>query len=268
MVKTALITGASSGIGFEIAKIFSKNGYHLVLVSENKEELENAAREIDNQHDIQIKLIIKDLSKPSAAQELYDDIVAYGSDIDVLVNNAGFGISGKFTDLGADQQTSLIQLNIVALTQLCRLFGADMVKRHSGRILNVASTAAFQPGPFMSTYYASKAYVLFLSEALNNELARDGVNVTALCPGPTQTNFIARADISDTKIANVPWIMNADEVARIGFVGLMRGKKIVIPGFMNKLLAFIVKFIPRPIVLLIMCSLNRKPVVGENRKKA
>ena len=168
MVKTALITGASSGIGFEIAKIFSKNGYHLVLVSENKEELENAAREIDNQHDIQIKLIIKDLSKPSAAQELYDDILASGYDIDVLVNNAGYGISGQFTDLGADQQTSLIQLNIVALTQLCNLFGTDMVKRHSGRILNVASTAAFQPGPFMSTYYASKAYVLSLSEARIN----------------------------------------------------------------------------------------------------
>ena len=198
------------------------------------------------------------MSRPSGVRELYDDIVADGKDINILVNNAGFGIGGEFTEITTSRHTDLIQLNIVALTQLCKLFGTDMVKRRTGRILNVASTAAFQAGPFMSTYFASKAYVLSLSEALNYELARYGVTVTVLCPGPTQTNFITRADISETKLANLPWIMNPAEVAKAGFEGLMKGKKIVIPGFMNKFLAVIVKFLPRSLVILTISYLNRK----------
>jgi short-subunit dehydrogenase len=268
MNKTVLITGASAGIGYELSKVFSKNGYNLVLVSRNKQRLEVIAKEMENQHDIQAKVIPKDLSKSSAPQELYDEIVADGIDITVLVNNAGFGINGKFTDFSADKHMELIQLNITSLTLLCKLFGTDMVKRRSGSILNVASTAAFQAGPLMSTYYASKAYVLLLSEALKNELAQDGVNVSVLCPGPTQTEFSVRADMSSAKIVNVPWKMSAAEVAEIGFSGLMKGKKIIIPGLMNKLLAFSVRFTPRSVLVLITRSLNQKQAVSEVHKKA
>jgi hypothetical protein len=262
MNKTVLITGASAGIGYELSKVFAENGYNLVLVSRNKQRLEVIAKEMENQHDIQAKVIPKDLSKSTASQELYDDIVADGINIAVLVNNAGFGINGKFTDLSADKHMELIQLNITSLTLLCKLFGTDMVKRRSGSILNVASTAAFQAGPLMSTYYASKAYVLLLSEALNNELAQDGINVSVLCPGPTHTEFAVRADMSSAKIVNVPWIMSAAEVAEIAFSGLMKGKKIIIPGLMNKLLAFSVRFTPRSVLVLITRSLNQKEAVS------
>ena len=258
MNKTVLITGASSGIGYELSKIFSENGYNLVMVSENRQELEAAAEEIVNRHGIRAKTITKDLSETSAPQELYDEIIADGNDIDVLVNNAGFGLGGKFTDHKADEHMNLIQLNITTLTLLCHLFGTDMVKRGSGSILNVASSAAFQPGPFMSTYYASKAYVLSFSEALSNELAGSGVHVTALCPGPTETNFIARAGVGDTKIANVPWKMDPAQVARIGYAGLIKRKKVVIPGLMNKLLAFSVRLLPRSTAVSIAASLNQK----------
>ena len=257
MNQHVLITGASTGIGYELAKLFAKNGYNLVLVSRNKQKLEVVAKEMKNQHDIQAKVIPKDLSNPSAPQELYDDIVADGIEISVLVNNAGFGINGKFTDLDAEKHMELIQLNITSLTLLCRLFGTDMVKKRSGKILNVASTAAFQAGPFMSTYYASKAYVLLLSEALNNELAQDGVNVSVLCPGPTHTQFAVRADMGSSKIMNLPWVMSAAEVAETAFSGLMKGKTIIIPGFVNKLLAFNVRFAPRTIMVLITRYLNK-----------
>jgi short-subunit dehydrogenase len=258
MSKTALITGASAGIGYELSKIFAKNGYNLVLVSRNKQRLDDIAQDLENQHGIVAKVIPKDLSKSSASQQLYDDIVSDGIIIDVLVNNAGFGINGNFTEFSADKHMELIHVNITSLTLLCNLFGTDMVKRRSGSVLNVASTAAFQPGPLMSTYYASKAYVLSLSEALNNELARDGVNVSVLCPGPTHTEFADRAEMTSAKIANVPWIMQAAEVAEIGFSGLMKGKKIITPGLMNKLLAFNVRFTPRSVVVLITRFLNLK----------
>jgi short-subunit dehydrogenase len=258
MIKTALITGASSGIGYELSKIFAKDGYNLVLVSRNKQKLEGIAEEIEKQNNITAKVISKDLSKNSASQELYDAIVSDGIEIDVLVNNAGFGINGKFVDFKPEKHLELIQLNLTSLTHLCHLFGSDMIKRRSGSILNVASTAAFQAGPLMSTYYASKAYVLSLSEALNNEFAYDGVKVSVLCPGPTDTEFADRADMSSSKIINVPWIMAATKVAETGFSGLMRGKKIIIPGFMNRLLAFSVRLIPRSILVLITRSLNQK----------
>ena len=258
MKKTVLITGASTGIGYELSKVFSKSGYNLVLVSRNSQRLEVVAKEMEKQYDIQAKVIAKDLSKSLAPEELYNDVVANDIDIDVLVNNAGFGINGKFTDVSADKHMELIQLNISSLTVLCKLFGADMVKRRSGSILNVASTAAFQAGPLMSTYYASKAYVLLLSEALSNELAQDGVNVTVLCPGPTHTEFGVRADMNSAKILNVPWIMSAAEVAEIGFSALMKGKKIIIPGLMNKLIAFSTRLTPRSVLVFITRSLNQK----------
>ena len=257
MGKFALVTGASSGIGYELSKIFASNGYNLVLVSRTKEKLEAISKELENEYGIQAKVISKDLSKFSAPKELYNETVADGIEIAVLVNNAGFGLNGKFVDLSADNQMELIQLNITSLTMLCKLFGADMVKRRSGRILNVASTAAFQAGPIMSTYYASKAYVLLFSEGINNEFARDGVDVSVLCPGPTKTGFGDRAQMNDTKVANVPWIMNAAEVAEIGYAGLMNRKKIIIPGIMNKFLAFNSRLMPRSLSVLILRYFNQ-----------
>ena len=267
MDNTALITGASAGIGYELSKIFAKNGYNLLLVSRNKQRLEVIAKEMENQHDILAKVMSKDLSKSSAPQELYDDIVSDGININVLVNNAGIGTNGKFTDFSVDKHMDLLQLNITTLTLLCKLFGTDMVKKRSGSILNIASTAAFQAGPFMSTYYASKAYVLMFSEALHNELAQDGVIVTVLCPGPTHTEFFERNEMIDTKLAKSPYIMKAADVAQAGFTGLMNGEKIVIPGLINKLLAFTVRFTPRSVITLITRSLNKKEAVSGVHKK-
>ena len=230
------------------AKFFAKNGYSLVLVSRTRDKLEAVSRELEDEHHIQAKVKVKDLSKPDASFELYDEVIADGIEIDVLVNNAGFGLNGAFVDLSENLQLELLQLNITSLTLLCKLFGSDMVKKRSGRILNVASTAAFQAGPLMSTYFASKAYVLSFSEGISNELARNGVDVSVLCPGPTQTEFGDRARISEKKIANVPWLMNATEVAEIGYAGLMNRKKVIIPGAVNKLLAFSSRLMPRPLL--------------------
>lgn len=257
MQKTALITGASGGIGYEFSKILARNAYNLVLVSRTKEQLNAISKELENEYAIQTKVIPKDLSKSDAPQELYDEIVADGVEIAVLINNAGFGLNGKFVDISAEKQLELIQLNITSLTMLCKLFGADMVKKQSGRILNVASTAAFQAGPIMSTYYASKSYVLLFSEGINNEFAQDGVDVSVLCPGPTNTGFSDRAEMNDTKMLNVPWMMNAAEVAEIGYAGLMNRKKLIIPGVMNKILAFSSRLMPRSLLVLIARYLNQ-----------
>lgn len=251
MKKTGLITGASSGIGYELSKVFAKNGYNLVLVARNEKKLNDISKEIQKQHDVHVKVIPKDLSKPSAPQELYDEVAAAGISIDVLVNNAGVGTYGKFTDSSTEQQMDLIQLNITSLTMLCKLFGTEMVNKGSGRILNVASTAAFQAGPFMSTYYASKAYVLLLSEALRYELQHDNVTVTVLCPGPTQTEFFQRVNMIGTHLERSPFKMSAAKVAEIGFSGMLKGKTIVIPGLINKLLAFSVRLGPRSVATAI-----------------
>ena len=258
MRKTALITGASSGIGYALSNVFARNGYNLVLVSRNGERLKMVSEEIEKQHGVQVNVLPKDLFKSAAAQEIYDEVAAAGIKIDVLVNDAGIGAYGKFTDSSTKKHMDLIQLNITSLTMLCKLFGADMAKNGSGRILNVASAAAFQAGPLMSTYYASKAYVLLLSEALKSELEKDGVTVTALCPGPTKTEFFQRHDMIGTRIERSPYMMSATEVAEIGFSGLLKSKTIVIPGLINKLVAFLVRFTPRRIATAGAFFLNQK----------
>jgi short-subunit dehydrogenase len=258
MRKTALITGASSGIGYELSKVFAKNRYNLVLVSRNIEKLEIISEEIRKKNDIKVKVISNDLCESSAPQELYDAVAAEGINIDVLVNNAGIGIHGKLIDSSTQKQMDLIQLNITSLTMLCKLFGRHMVKKGSGRILNVASTAAFQAGPLISTYYASKAYVLMLSEALGSELRQDGVTVSVLCPGPTQTEFFERNDMIGIRLEKSPYIMSPTKVAEIGFSGLLKGKTVVIPGLINKLLAFSVRLTPRRVVTAIASYLNQR----------
>ena len=258
MKKTALITGASSGIGYELSRVFAKNGYHLVMVSRDAEKLDRISAELQQQYDIRARVMPKDLCEPTAAVELYDAVSGGGIRVDVLVNNAGMATHGKFVDTRIEKHMDLIQLNMTSLTQLCKLFGVDMVKNGAGGILNVASTAAFQPGPFMSTYYASKAYVLMLSEALKNELKPDRVTVTVLCPGPTHTAFFERNDMLGTKLAKSPHAMSAAKVAELGYAGLMAGKTIVIPGMINKLLAFSVRLGPRGAAAAIASFMNRK----------
>ncbi|WDP85634.1 MAG: SDR family oxidoreductase [Desulfobacter sp.] len=258
MNKTALITGASTGIGYELSKIFSKNGYNLVLVARSQDRLEKLASKIGRQNKVQVDIIVKDLSQADAAKEVYDQIQKGNIKIDVLVNNAGIGIGGKFSETPLEQELNLIALNITSLAYLCKRFAGDMVKNGQGKILNVASTEAFQPGPYMSNYYASKAYVIMLSEGLNLELKKDGITVTALCPGPTKTNFFNRADIKGSYLANSPHMMSPKTVAELGFAGLMKGKTIVIPGLINKLLAFSVRLTPRCLISYITGYLNKR----------
>lgn len=232
-----------------------------------QEELKERNAELSEGRKMQFRIGINIGDVVQDADRIYGDGVnvaarieglADSIEITDLVNNAGFGLNGNFIDFSTDQQMELIQLNITSLTMLCKLFSTDMAKRRSGRILNVASIAGFQAGgPLMSTYYASKAYVILFSEGLNDELARNGVQVSVLCPGPTQTEFGNRAQMNNAKILNVPWLMNSTEVAKIAYSGLIKGKKIIIPGLMNKISAFSTRFTPRSLSTLICRYLNQ-----------
>lgn len=240
MKKTVLVTGASSGIGLELAKIFAQNGYELVLVGRDKERLSLAIQQL-KQFNVKVTPYIFDLAKPQAVEDLFKVVK---EPIDMLVNNAGVGLAGAFVEQDITKITKLIQLNIVTLTQMCRLFGAQMVNRKQGKILNLASTAAYFPGPLMSAYYASKAYVLSFSESLAEELVGTGVTVTCLCPGPTKTNFQKRAQTERSKLFSLQ-MMKAADVARIGYEGLMAEKRVIVPGLVNQLQVFLSRFVPR-----------------------
>lgn len=258
MNKTVLITGATAGIGREFSKIFAENHYNLVLVARDSTLLKQMSREWEKRYGVAVTAIAKDLSHSDAPRDLYQEIANQNIEIDVLVNNAGRGSHGAFLGIGDDDTASEVQLNIGTLTMLCKLFGNDMVKRGGGRILNVSSTAGFQAGPLMSVYYASKGYVLLFSEALNFELKKKGVAVTVLCPGPTKTEFFKRSDMTATNLAKGPWIMEASDVAQAGYSGLMNGKTIIIPGMLNKLMTFMVRFTPRRLAATIVYFLHQK----------
>lgn len=244
--KTVLITGPTSGIGYELAKIFAADGYRLVLVSRRKEELKRVAAEL--QPDATI--ISADLSDQKAPVEVVTQLTEQSVEIDCLVNNAGFGLRGAFTETDLTKELDMIQLNIAALTHLTKLLLPGMLKRKSGRILNIASTAAFQPGPFMAVYYATKAYVLSFSEALAEELRGTGVTVTALCPGPTKTLFQDRAAVGDVPLFRRT--MAADVVAQIGYKALLAGRPVVIAGVQNAIGAWLGRLLPRPVTLAIV----------------
>lgn len=244
MPPTALVTGASTGIGYELAKLFAADKYNLVLVARSRDRLEKVAAEILANHGVEVKVIAQDLSEPGAPVQLLEKTVGGGATVDILVNNAGFGTFGHFSQSGLAAQLAMMQVNIASLTMLTRLFLDDMLLRKRGRILNVASTAAFQAGPLMAVYYASKAYVLSFSEALANELKGTGVTVTCLCPGPTATEFHERAKMMDSRLL-IPTRMSVARVARIGYRGLMCGKTLVIPGMHNWVLAQVVRLVPR-----------------------
>jgi uncharacterized protein len=242
----ALITGASSGIGYELANILAQNQYNLILVSRNTEKLHEMKKRLEDTYSIKVEILVKDLSMQGSSKEVYDEIK--NQPIDILINNAGFGDFGFFANSDMHKITAMMQLNMVALTELTHLFLPTMIQRKSGKIMNVASLAAFQPGPLMAVYYATKAYVLSFSEALSNELQKTGVTVTALCPGPTNTGFADVASLSNSKLFTSLPIASAENVAKFGYKSMMKGNVVAIPGNLNKFSAFLTRFFPRKFV--------------------
>src|SRR5437763_1286830 len=248
---TALITGASAGIGRELAKLLAQDDYYLLLVARDGSRLSQSADELQRQFGITAKSFPLDLAAESAPQFLFDQLQREGVIIDVLVNNAGYGKLGAFAEIPLEESLGQIQLNITALTHLTKLFLGPMLERRSGKILNVASTAGFQPGPLMAVYYATKAYVISFSEALANELQGTGVTVTCLCPGATDTEFQKRAGTEETRLFRTMRPMDASAVARDGYQAMMKGKPLVISGFRNWLLAESLRVSPRKLVTAI-----------------
>ena len=245
--KTALITGASFGIGLELARIFAREGYNLVLVARSADKLRQLASELEKAHATRSLILATDLTEPGAPAYVLDQTSRAELRVDVLVNNAGFGQYGMFAENDLEECLRQIQLNVTTLTHLTRLYLPAMIDRKSGRVLNVASTAAFQPGPLMAVYFATKAYVLHFSEALANELQGTGVTVTCLCPGATATEFHKRANATGQRFLKFG-SMAARTVAEDGYRAMMAGKPVVISGFKNWLLAQSVRFSPRRLV--------------------
>lgn len=243
-IKTALITGASSGIGLELTRLFAADGYRLVLVARNRAVLREIGDQLQAQHGIEVRISPKDLSHPAAPVELYQELQEAGITVDVLVNNAGFGGSGPFLQTDWNHEAEMIQVNITALVHLTKLF-LPQISARKGKVLNVGSVAAFLPGPYTSIYYASKAFVLHFTEALAEELSESGVTVTCLCPGPVETGFQKRAHVGGSSRANGPLYMDVQEVARLGYVAMNRGKRVVIPGWKNRLLTELLRVVPR-----------------------
>jgi hypothetical protein len=241
----ALVTGASSGIGLELARLCAKGGHDLVLVARNQTKLEELARYLNGMYHVRVEVVPADLARPEAPAEIMREVNERGLALDVLINNAGFGLWGLFGRQDLTRVLDMIQVNVTALTVLTRLVLPELVSRRRGRILNVASTAAFAPGPLMAVYYATKAYVLHFSEAISNELRGTGVTVTALCPGPTPTGFAEAAGVGGTNLFQGPAVMGVERVAAAGYRGMLRGKAVVIPGVFNRLLVLGIRLSPR-----------------------
>lgn len=251
---TALITGASGGIGADLADLFARDGYDVVLVARSEEKLRQLAERLQG-FGASAQVIVADLAKPDAAVDVVRQL---HGEVDALVNNAGFGIVGPFAETDGAKELEMIQVNIAALTHLTKLILPGMVARKRGRILNVASTAAFQPGPLMAVYYASKAYVLSFSEALAEELSGSGVTVTALCPGPTETGFAEAAAMTDTRLFSTSKPADSKAVARTGYEAMKRGKRVVIHGLRNGMMAQLVRVSPRSVVTKIVRRLQER----------
>ncbi len=244
--ETTLITGASAGIGRELARLFAADKSNLVLVARRRERLEELAAELRRKAGVEVRVLTADLGRTDAPQALADELARDGIAVDVLVNNAGFGALGALAELDAARQVEMVQVNVAALTHLTRLLLPGMIERGRGGILNVASTAGFQPGPFMAVYYATKAYVISLTEALHDEVAGRGVKVCCLCPGPTESEFDAVAEMEHSRLARRRKMTSA-RVAEIGYRGFRRGKLLVVPGWLNWLGAFGGRFAPRSV---------------------
>jgi len=250
LTKAALITGASAGLGVDFARELSKRGHKLVLVARRKDRLAALAKELGNARAVAI-----DLSKPDAADKLMADLAKAGEQVDLLVNNAGFGAIGRFAELDAKRQRQMIDLNVGALMDLCRAVAPEMIGRKSGAILNVASTAAFQPGPKMAVYFATKAFVLSFTEALHEELKPHGIKVSCLCPGPTRTEFGEVAGFKGSGAFDKVG-MESLPVVVAGLRGLDQNRAVVVPGLVNKVGAASTRFVPRSIVRKIASAIK------------
>ena len=254
--EVVLITGASSGIGLELAKCFAADKANLVLVARSREALEKLAAELRAAHGIDIRVLIADLARPEAPQKIFEELFAQKIAVDVLVNNAGFGLHGEFAELSLARQLEIIHVNITALTELTGLFLPGMLQRRRGGVLNVGSVAGFLPGPYMSVYYASKAFVLSFTEALAEETTGSGLKISVLCPGPTTSNFGNVARGGKPRKVERPK-MSAQIVAQTGHRGFRAGQVIVVPGLSNQLLTFAPRITPRRLARRIIKKYNR-----------
>ena len=252
--RTALITGASSGIGKSLAHQFASHGFNLVLVASNEAPLREAADELRAAHDVTVMTLARDLTQPDVPREIHAELRQRGISIDVLVNDAGVGQGGPFSDSSVDKDVEIIRLNVESLTKMTKLFLHDMLARGGGKILNVGSVAGFQPGPLLAVYHATKAYVNSFTEALAEELKDTNVSVTLLCPGPTDTGFFQRAEMEDTRIFESGMLMEPEEVAEIAYEALMDGERVVIPGMSNRVMTFTRRMMP----LALQAKFNKK----------
>lgn len=245
MNKTVLITGASSGIGYEFAKIFASKGDSVILIARSEEKLSKIQNEIEEKYNIKAYVFSKDLAKEGSGKELFEEITANGLTVDYLINNAGFGDNHSYLDTPFETQEKMVKLNILSLMELCHIFGNAMCDRCEGKILNVASVAAFSAGPYMSVYYASKAFVLSFSEAINEEFKKHNVSVSCLCPGPTYTNFGKVSDFDKSNAFKYLLPAKAENVAKTGYKAMMKGRSVTLHGIHIKAMAFITRLTPR-----------------------
>ena len=255
--RTALITGASSGIGLELAHLFAHDGYRLVLVARSRGALRQLGDDLQSRYSVEVRVSPKDLAHPAAPVELYQELQEAGIVLDVLVNNAGFGGSGSFLKTDWNNEAEMLQVNLVALTHLSKLF-LPQIRAREGKLLNVASVAGFLPGPYMSVYYASKAYVISFSEALAEELRGTGTTVTCLCPGPVETGFQKRAGTGSNQMMKSPLLVDVREVARAGYEGMKQGKRLVIPGWKNRLVVEALRLSPRSVTTKMVSRMHEK----------
>lgn len=257
MKKTALVTGASGGIGLELARIFAAHGHNVIIVARSKDKLQQLQTELKGKN-VDVHLFVADLSNMQEVEALHAFVKQHNLQVDYLVNNAGFGEFGMFYETDWNKEAMMIDLNVKSLTYMTKLFLKDMLQRKQGRIMNVASTAAFVPGPTMAVYYATKAFVLSFSEAIANELENTGITVTALCPGATESGFQKAASLEESKLVKGKKLPTSAEVAQYGYDAIMNGTVVAIHGMKNKLLATSIRFTPRALVRKIVRSLQNK----------
>lgn len=257
--KVALITGASAGLGARFAECFARDGHDVILVARSAERLESLASRLEQAHGIKAHVVPVDLARPDAPEQVFEEVRGRGLAVEFLVNNAGFGSTGPFLEQELGREVEMVEVNCTALLKLTHLFARPMRERGGGRILNVASTAGFQPGPYMATYFATKAFVVSLSEALAHELKGTGVRVTCYCPGATHTEFAARAGNAKTRLFQRPGVAEAPDVAAHAYRAMMKGRVLAVHGLLNWLAMQSVRFSPRAVVRAVTASLNQQP---------
>lgn len=255
--KVALVTGASAGLGEQFAQCFARDGHDVILVARTASRLEALAARLEQEHQVKAHVIAADLGRPEAPQRIFEEVRTRGLEVEFLVNNAGFGSTGAFLEQDLGREAEMVEVNCTALLKLTHLFARPMKERGRGRILNVASTAGFQPGPYMATYYATKAFVVSFSEALAHELKGSGVTVTCHCPGATHTEFASRAGNEKSKLFQRPGVAQASDVAADAYRSMMKGRVLAIHGVLNWLGMESVRLSPRSLVRTIAASLNR-----------